>query len=243
MILLPAIDIRDGRCVRLVQGDYARETVYDEEPVSVAKRYEAEGAEWLHVVDLDAALDGIPRNRAVIEEVILSVGIPVQCSGGIRSADAIAWASDAGAARVVLGTQALLDPKFVEEAVGGAGEMIAVGLDVRGKRLQARGWTEDAGDLHDVVARLDRAGVARYVVTDVAKDGMLQGPNLELLKTVMASTTAKIVASGGVSTLGDLRDLAGLGVEACIIGKALYAGQFTLPEALDVSRGGGGDGR
>ena len=243
MILLPAIDIRDGRCVRLVQGDYARETVYDEEPVSVAKRFEAEGAEWLHVVDLDAALDGIPRNRAVIEEVIRSVGISVQCSGGIRSADAIVWASHAGAARVVLGTQALLDPKFVEEAVGGAGEMIAVGLDVRGERLQARGWTEDAGDLHDVLARLDRAGVSRYVVTDVAKDGMLQGPNLELLKTVTTYTSAKIVASGGVATLDDLRDLAALGVEACIIGKALYAGAFTLPEALDASRGGGRDGR
>jgi len=237
MILLPAIDIRDGRCVRLVQGDYAQETVYDEEPVSVAKRYEAEGAEWLHVVDLDAALEGIPRNRAVVEDVIRSVGIPVQCSGGIRSTDAIAWARDAGAARVVLGTQALLDPDFVEKAVTGAGELIAVGLDVRGKRLQARGWTEDAGDLYETLSRLDGAGVARYVVTDVAKDGMLQGPNLGLLRDVMARTSAAVVASGGVSSLADLRDLDGVGAEACIIGKALYAGAFTLPEALDATRG------
>jgi len=237
MILLPAIDIRDGRCVRLVQGDYAKETVYDEEPVSVAKRYEAEGAEWLHIVDLDAALEGVPRNRAVVEEVIRSVGIPVQCSGGIRSADAIAWARAAGAARVVLGTQALLDPAFVEQAVAEAREMIAVGLDVRGTRLQARGWTEDAGDLKETLVRLDAAGVARYVVTDVAKDGMLQGPNLDLLKAVMTKTRAAVVASGGVSSLNDLTALAATGVEACIIGKALYAGAFTLPEALALSRG------
>jgi phosphoribosylanthranilate isomerase len=235
MILLPAIDIRDGRCVRLVQGDYAQETVYDEEPVAVAKRYEAEGAEWLHVVDLDAALLGEARNRGVVEEVIRSVCIPVQCSGGIRTADAIAWARGAGAARVVLGTQALLDPSFVEQAVADAREMIAVGLDVRGTRLQARGWTEDAGDLSETLARLDASGVQRFVVTDVAKDGMLQGPNLDLLKTVMNETRAAIVASGGVSSVQDLRDLAGIGVEACIIGKALYAGAFTLPEALAFS--------
>jgi 1-(5-phosphoribosyl)-5-[(5-phosphoribosylamino)methylideneamino] imidazole-4-carboxamide isomerase/N-(5'phosphoribosyl)anthranilate isomerase len=235
MILLPAIDIRDGRCVRLVQGDYARETVYNEEPVSVAKRYEAEGAEWLHVVDLDAALEGIPRNRAVVEDVIRSIGIPVQCSGGIRSVEAIAWARGAGAARVVLGTQALLDPHFVEQAVGDAAEMIAVGLDVRGDRLQARGWTEDAGELYETLSRLDGAGVARYVVTDVAKDGMLKGPNTELLGAVMKHTSAPIVASGGVSSLDDLRGLDELGVEGCIIGKALYASAFTLPEALDVT--------
>ncbi|HEV2686797.1 MAG TPA: 1-(5-phosphoribosyl)-5-[(5-phosphoribosylamino)methylideneamino]imidazole-4-carboxamide isomerase [Actinomycetota bacterium] len=236
MILLPAIDIRDGRCVRLVQGDYAKETVYDEEPASVAKRYQAEGAEWLHVVDLDAALEGVPRNRAVVEEVIRSVGIPVQCSGGIRSADAISWARGAGASRVVLGTQALLDPRFVEHAVSDAREMIAVGLDVRGTRLQARGWTEDAGELGETLARLDAAGVARYVVTDVAKDGMLQGPNLGLLESVMAKTSARIVASGGVSSISDLQKLAWSGVEGCIVGKALYAGAFTLPEALEASR-------
>jgi 1-(5-phosphoribosyl)-5-[(5-phosphoribosylamino)methylideneamino] imidazole-4-carboxamide isomerase/N-(5'phosphoribosyl)anthranilate isomerase len=232
MILLPAIDIRDGRCVRLVQGDYARETVYDEDPVAVAKRYESEGGEWLHVVDLDAALDGVPRNRDVVQQVIASVSIPVQCSGGIRSEDAIAWARDAGAARVVLGTQALLDPAFVEEAVGGFGDLVAVGLDVRGERLQARGWTEDAGELYETLSRLDEAGVARYVVTDVAKDGMLQGPNLDLLTAIMKETPASIVASGGVSSADDLRALAGIGVEACIVGKALYAGAFTLREAL-----------
>jgi phosphoribosylanthranilate isomerase len=235
--LLPAIDIRDGRCVRLVQGDYAQETVYDEEPVAVAKRYENEGAEWLHVVDLDAALKGEPRNRAIVQEVISSVGIPVQCSGGIRSGEALVWARAARAARVVLGTQALLDPAFVEQAVTEHGEMIAVGLDVRGERLQARGWTEDAGDLYETLSRLDAAGVARYVVTDVAKDGMLQGPNTELLAEVMKRTRAAIVASGGVSSLEDLRALVDVGVEACIVGKALYAGAFTLPDALAATKG------
>jgi phosphoribosyl isomerase A len=242
MILLPAIDIRDGRCVRLVQGDYARETVYDEDPVSVATRYESEGGEWLHVVDLDAALEGVPRNRDAVTAVIASVSIPVQCSGGIRSSDALEWARSAGAARVVLGTQALLDPSFVDKAVAEFGELVAVGLDVRGTRLQARGWTEDAGELFETLERLDGAGVARYVVTDVAKDGMLQGPNLDLLGSVMKMTRAAIVASGGVSTLDDLRALASMGVESCIIGKALYAGAFTLREALDVV-GGEFDGR
>jgi 1-(5-phosphoribosyl)-5-[(5-phosphoribosylamino)methylideneamino] imidazole-4-carboxamide isomerase/N-(5'phosphoribosyl)anthranilate isomerase len=236
MILLPAIDIRDGRCVRLAQGDYARETVYEEEPTAVAKRYETEGAEWLHVVDLDAALEGMPRNRDVVADVIASVGIPVQCSGGIRSSDAIAWARAAGAARVVLGTQALLDPPFVEQAVADDGEMVAVGLDVRGDRLQARGWTEDAGELYQTLARLDGAGVARYVVTDVAKDGMLQGPNTDLLEAVMSRTRAAIVASGGVSSLEDLRVLKEVGVEACIVGKALYSGAFTLTDALEAAQ-------
>ena len=235
MILLPAIDVRAGRCVRLAQGDFARETVYDEDPVGVAKRFEADGAQWLHVVDLDAALEGEPRNREVVASVIASVGIPVEASGGMRSLEAVDSAVSAGAARVVLGTQALLDPEFVPEAVARFGEKVAVGLDVRGRRLQARGWTEDAGDLDETVARLDEASVARYVVTDVGRDGMLAGPNLELLEHVMERTKAPIVASGGVSSLGDLTSLAALGCEATIVGKALYAGAFTLQKALDVA--------
>lgn len=237
MILLPAIDLRGGRCVRLVQGDFARETVYGDDPVAVARRYESEGAKWLHVVDLDAALEGIPRNRDAVADVARAVGIPVQCSGGIRSAEAIEWALSAGAARVVLGTQALSDPRFVEEAVEGHGDAIAVGLDVRGTRLRARGWTEDAGDLWEALARLGEAGVARFVVTDVSRDGMLSGPNLGLLRDVMARTRARVVASGGVSSLDDLRALAASGVEGAIVGKALYAGAFELPEALEAARG------
>lgn len=236
MILLPAIDIRDGRCVRLVQGDFEQQTVYDVEPAEVARAYEAQGAEWLHVVDLDAALEGEPRNRDVVAGVIAAVGIPVQASGGIRSVEAIEAAVQAGAARVVVGTQALLDPAFVDEAVARFGEQVAVGLDARGDRLQARGWTEDAGDLWDTLDRLSAAGVARFVVTDVAKDGMLQGPNTELLARVIDRTTAKVVASGGISSLEDLRAVAATGAESCIVGKALYAEAFTLPEALAAAR-------
>ena len=232
MILLPAIDIRGGRCVRLVQGDFAQETVYDEEPAEVARAYEAQGAEWLHVVDLDAALEGEPRNREVVAGVIASVSIPVQASGGIRSLEAIQAAVSAGAARVVVGTQALLDPGFVADAVGRFGNEVAVGLDARGDRLQARGWTEDAGDLWETLDRLGAAGVARFVVTDVAKDGMLEGPNTDLLRRVIERTSASVVASGGVSSLEDLRAVAATGAEACIVGKALYAGAFTLPDAL-----------
>ncbi|MGH2726641.1 MAG: 1-(5-phosphoribosyl)-5-[(5-phosphoribosylamino)methylideneamino]imidazole-4-carboxamide isomerase [Actinomycetota bacterium] len=233
MILLPAVDIRGGKCVRLVQGDFGRETVYDEDPVAVAKRYEAEGAGWLHVVDLDAALEGVPRNRDLVAEVIRSVGIPVQCSGGIRDDEALDAAHLAGAARVVVGTAALSDPAFVESAVARHGGFVAVGLDVRGEILQARGWTEEAGELWPTLERLVGAGVARFVVTDVARDGMLEGPNLELLRAVMDRTERAIVASGGVSSLEDLRVLNLSGVEGCIVGKALYAGRFTLPEALE----------
>jgi 1-(5-phosphoribosyl)-5-[(5-phosphoribosylamino)methylideneamino] imidazole-4-carboxamide isomerase/N-(5'phosphoribosyl)anthranilate isomerase len=236
MILLPAIDLRGGRCVRLVQGDFDKETVYDDNPIDVALAYERDGAEWLHVVDLDAALEGVPGNREIIERVIASVHVPVQCSGGIRSLEDIQWAVDAGAGRVVLGTRALTDPSFVGDAVAIHDETIAVGLDVRGDRLQARGWTEDAGELFPTLEVLDAFGCSRYVVTDVARDGMLQGPNLGLLQDVAMRTPARIVASGGVSSLEDLRAIAGLGVESCIVGKALYANKFTLPEALDATK-------
>lgn len=232
MILLPAVDIRGGKCVRLLQGDFGRQTVYDEDPVAVAKRYEAEGAEWLHVVDLDAALEGVPRNRELVAEIIRSVAIPVQCSGGIRDPETLHAARMAGADRVVLGTAAINDPAFVEDAVARNGSFIAVGLDVRGETLQARGWTQEAGPLWPTLRRLVRAKVERFVITDVARDGMLEGPNLDLLGLMMKRTTRPVIASGGVSSLDDLRALADLGVEGCIVGKALYAGRFTLPEAL-----------
>jgi phosphoribosyl isomerase A len=234
VILLPAIDIRGGRCVRLTQGSFDAETVYDDDPVAVARRYRDEGAEWLHVVDLDAALEGEPRNRDMVAAVIAAAGIPVQCSGGIRSIEAVQTAVNAGASRVVLGTMALKDPAFVAEAVEEFGERVAVGLDVRDGRLRARGWTEDAGELWETLGKLDETGVARYVVTDVSKDGMLSGPNLELLRDVIGRTNASIVASGGVSSLDDLRAIAKLGVGECIVGKALYAGAFTLREALEA---------
>jgi len=235
VIVLPAIDLRDGKCVRLVQGDFGRETVYDEDPVGVAKSFIEAGAEWLHVVDLDAALEGVPRNREVVASVVASSTIPVQVSGGIRDDDAVAGALASGAARVVLGTAALKDHELVKRAVGDHGDAIAVGLDVRGTKLQARGWTEEAGDLWDVLDRLNAVGVARYVVTDVHRDGMMQGPNIDLLVRVMEETEADVVASGGVSSLGDLTALAAIGVEGVIVGKALYAGAFSLVQALAVA--------
>jgi 1-(5-phosphoribosyl)-5-[(5-phosphoribosylamino)methylideneamino] imidazole-4-carboxamide isomerase/N-(5'phosphoribosyl)anthranilate isomerase len=235
VILLPAVDIRDGRCVRLSQGDFDRETVYDDDPVAVAKRYESEGAEWLHVVDLDAALQGVPKNRELVADVIRSVEIPVQCSGGIRDAAAVDAAHDAGARRVVIGTAALRDPAFVEETVEKHGDFVAVGLDVRGQTLQARGWTEEAGELWPTLVRLVKNGVQRFIVTDVMRDGMLEGPNLTLLAEVLDYTDRPVVASGGVSSVEDLRRLASIRVEGCIVGKALYAGRFTLPEALQAA--------
>jgi 1-(5-phosphoribosyl)-5-[(5-phosphoribosylamino)methylideneamino] imidazole-4-carboxamide isomerase/N-(5'phosphoribosyl)anthranilate isomerase len=236
VILLPAIDLRDGRCVRLTQGDYSQETVYDDDPIAVALRFRDHGAQWLHVVDLDAALTAEPRNRDAIRAVIAAVPeIKVECSGGIRADDDVNAALDAGAARIVIGTRALKDPEWVARIAGAHGSRVAVGLDVRGTRLQARGWTEDAGELYPTLQRFDAAGVAAYVVTDVARDGMLAGPNLDLLRDVMSRTRATVVASGGVSSLGDLRALAALGVPECIVGKALYAGAFTLDDALEAA--------
>lgn len=239
MILLPAIDLRGGRCVRLTQGDYDQETSYSDDPAAVARGFVDEGAEWLHVVDLDAALEGTPRNGEIIAQVVSSVPIKVEVSGGIRDEAAVDAALDAGAARVVVGTRALADPAFVERIVGKHGEKVAVGLDVRGTRLQARGWTEDAGELDPTLEHLDRIGVRCFVVTDVSRDGMLTGPNLELLDHVRDRTSATVVASGGISSLEDLRALSSRGTPEAIVGKALYAGRFTLAEAIAVARGEG----
>jgi len=236
VILLPAIDLRGGRCVRLTQGDYDAETSYSDDPLAVARGFVADGAEWIHVVDLDAALEGVARNGAIIRAIVDDVPIKVEISGGIRDEAAVDAAIEAGAARIVVGTRALADPAFVDRIVATHGPRIAVGLDVRGTTLQARAGTEEAGELHPTRERLDEAGCACYVVTDVARDGMLNGPNLELLADVRARTTATIVASGGVSSLDDLRALRDAGITEAIVGKALYAGRFTLPEAIDAAR-------
>ncbi|MHB8511245.1 MAG: 1-(5-phosphoribosyl)-5-[(5-phosphoribosylamino)methylideneamino]imidazole-4-carboxamide isomerase [Actinomycetota bacterium] len=235
MILLPAIDLRDGKCVRLSQGDFDRETVYAEDPVAQALEFQEQGAQWLHVVDLDAALTGEARNRDSIRAVIDAVRINVEISGGLRDDESVSSALDSGAARIVIGTKALEDPDWVSSVVSKHGERIAVGLDVRGTTLQARGWTHDAGELDPIVSRFDNEGVSAFVVTDVARDGMLSGPNIDLLQHVMSMTSATVVASGGVSSLRDLEDLKAIGIRECIIGKALYAGAFTLAEALEVS--------
>jgi 1-(5-phosphoribosyl)-5-[(5-phosphoribosylamino)methylideneamino] imidazole-4-carboxamide isomerase/N-(5'phosphoribosyl)anthranilate isomerase len=237
LVLLPAVDVADGAAVRLVQGAAGTETSYGE-PLEAALAWQRDGAEWLHLVDLDAAF-GRGDNRELLAEVVKRLDIAVELSGGIRDDASLDSALATGAARVNLGTAALESPDWVRSAIARHGDRIAVGLDVRGTTLAARGWTEEGGDLWETLARLDADGCARYVVTDVHRDGTLTGPNLQLLRDVCARTAAPVVASGGVSSLDDLRAIAGLtevGVEGAIVGKALYAGAFTLPEALAAVR-------
>jgi 1-(5-phosphoribosyl)-5-[(5-phosphoribosylamino)methylideneamino] imidazole-4-carboxamide isomerase/N-(5'phosphoribosyl)anthranilate isomerase len=235
--LLPAVDVADGKAVRLVQGEASSETDYGS-PLDAALAWQDGGAEWVHLVDLDAAF-GRGSNREVVEHVVGRLDVAVELSGGIRDDDTLEAALATGCARVNVGTAALENPDWVRAAIGRHGDRIAVGLDVRGTTLSARGWTEDGGELFEVLARLDADGCARYVVTDVRRDGTLTGPNLELLREVCAATDRPVIASGGVSSLDDLQALAGLasaGVEGAIVGKALYAGAFTLPQALAAVR-------
>jgi 1-(5-phosphoribosyl)-5-[(5-phosphoribosylamino)methylideneamino] imidazole-4-carboxamide isomerase/N-(5'phosphoribosyl)anthranilate isomerase len=240
--LLPAVDVEGGQAVRLVKGEAGSATGYGD-PLSAALAWQEAGAQWVHLVDLDAAF-GRVGNRELLAEVVGRLDIRVELSGGIRDDESLAAALATGCARVNLGTAALEAPEWVARAIGAHGDRIAVGLDTKfdagAWRLRGRGWTSDGGELFDVLARLDREGCARYVVTDVNKDGTLAGPNLQLLKDVCAVTDRPVVASGGVSSLDDLRAINGLvggGVEGAIVGKALYAGAFTLEEALEaVSR-------
>ena len=237
--LLPAVDVADGQAVRLTQGAAGTETGYGD-PLSAALDWYAGGAEWIHLVDLDAAF-GRGSNAPLLAEVTAELsgkGVKVELSGGIRDDASVERALATGATRMNLGTAALENPEWTARVIAAYGDKIAVGLDVRGTTLAARGWTQDGGDLWEVLARLEDAGCSRYVVTDVTKDGMLNGPNVELLKQMCAKTDAPVIASGGVSSLEDirvLRTLVPLGVEGSIVGKALYAGAFTLPEALDVA--------
>lgn len=234
--LLPAVDVADGQAVRLVQGEAGSETVYGA-PMDAALAWQADGAEWVHLVDLDAAF-GRGSNAELLAEVVGALDIDVELSGGIRDDESLQRALATGCRRVNLGTAALEDPAWTAAAIARYGDRIAVGLDVRGTTLAARGWTKEGGDLWEVLARLDADGCARYVVTDVTKDGTMRGPNTDLLREVCAATPAPVIASGGVSSLDDLRalrELTDLGVEGAIVGKALYAGAFTLPEALAVA--------
>jgi 1-(5-phosphoribosyl)-5-[(5-phosphoribosylamino)methylideneamino] imidazole-4-carboxamide isomerase/N-(5'phosphoribosyl)anthranilate isomerase len=233
--LLPAVDVADGQAVRLVQGAAGSETSYGD-PLEAALAWQNDGADWVHLVDLDAAF-GRGSNAALLADVVGRLDVKVELSGGIRDDASLTAALATGAARVNIGTAALEDPAWCDRVVGEYGERVAIGLDVRGRTLSARGWTRDGGDLFDVLARLDKAGASRYVVTDITKDGTMRGPNLELLREVCAATDRPIIASGGVSTLDDLRALATLepiGVDGVIAGKALYAGAFTVREALDA---------
>src|SRR6201991_2456252 len=237
LILLPAVDVVEGRAVRLVQGKAGSETEYGS-AVDAALGWQPDGAEWIPLVDLDAAF-GRGSNRELLAEVVGKLDVDVELSGGIRDDESLTAALATGCARVNLGTAALENPEWCARVVAEHGEKIAVGLDVKivdgEHRLRGRGWETDGGDLWPVLERLDRQGCSRFVVTDVTKDGTLAGPNLELLSSVAERTEAPVIASGGVSTLDDLRAIAtltGSGIEGAIIGKALYAGRFTLPQAL-----------
>ena len=235
--LLPAVDVKDGKAVRLVQGELSQETNYGK-PLDAALDFQKSGAEWIHLVDLDAAF-GIGSNADLLAEVIGALDIKVELSGGIRDDETLRRALATGCTRVNLGTAALENPEWTSRVIKEFGDRIAVGLDVRGQTLSARGWTRDGGDLFETIARLDRDGCVRYVVTDVTKDGTLAGPNLELLKSVCAVTNAPVIASGGISNLTDIENLAALrsiGVEGAIVGKALYAGAFTLQQALEITK-------
>ncbi len=234
--LFPAVDVADGQAVRLVQGAAGSETSYGD-PLEAALAWQRDGAQWIHLVDLDAAF-GRGSNRELLAEVVSRLDIAVELSGGIRDDASLSAAIATGAARINLGTAALESPDWVRSVLAEHADLVAVGLDVRGTTLAARGWTREGGDLWETLARLDADGCARYVVTDVHRDGTLTGPNVTLLADLLARTPAQVVASGGVSSLADLQALAavrtseGRGIEGAIVGKALYAGQFTLPEAL-----------
>jgi phosphoribosyl isomerase A len=241
--LLPAVDVAGGQAVQLVQGVAGSEKRFGD-PLEAALRWQAEGADWIHLVDLDAAF-GRGHNRELVAAIVGRVDVQVELSGGIRNDDSLAAAMATGCRRVNIGTAALERPEWCAAAIARWGDRVAVGLDVRGRTLAARGWTREGGDLYEVLARLDSEGCARYVVTDVNKDGMLQGPNLSLLRDVCAATDRPVVASGGITELADLEALAALvgdGVEGAIIGTALYEGRFTLAEALVVVSTGSTDG-
>lgn len=234
--LLPAVDVKGGQAVRLVQGELGSESNYGS-PLEAALDFQRAGAEWIHLVDLDAAF-GIGSNAELLADVVGKLDIAVELSGGIRDDESLRRALATGCKRVNLGTAALENPAWTTKVIAEFGDRIAVGLDVRGTTLAARGWTKEGGDLFETLLRLDKDGCARYVVTDVTKDGTLKGPNLELLRDVCKATKAPVVASGGISSLEDiasLKTLVEIGVEGAIMGKALYAGAFTLQEALKVA--------
>ncbi|MBY6411293.1 bifunctional 1-(5-phosphoribosyl)-5-((5-phosphoribosylamino)methylideneamino)imidazole-4-carboxamide isomerase/phosphoribosylanthranilate isomerase PriA [Rhodococcus sp. BP-252] len=242
LVLLPAVDVAGGEAVRLVQGEAGSETKYGS-PRDAALAWQNDGAEWVHLVDLDAAF-GRGSNRELLADVVGELDVKVELSGGIRDDESLRAALATGCARVNLGTAAIENPEWCARAIGEFGDRIAVGLDVRIEdgipRVKGRGWVSDGGDLWEILERLERDGCSRYVVTDVSKDGTLTGPNLDLLSQVCAKTDKPVVASGGVSTIDDLRAIATLvdqGVEGSIVGKALYAGRFTLPDALAAVSG------
>lgn len=234
MIVVPAVDIRGGRAVRLTRGRREDETVYGQHPAAVAEAFVRRGATWLHLVDLDAAF-GDGSNREVVRRVVAAAGIPVQVGGGLRSADAVEAVLAAGAARAVVGTAAASGRSFMEDVATRFGDRVVVALDTDGREVRVRGWTEGAGDLDEVLRRLDEAGAARFLITAIGRDGTLEGPDVHLYERVLRMTDRPVLASGGVRSADDLRALAATGVEGAVVGKALYEGTLDLAEALEAA--------
>jgi phosphoribosylformimino-5-aminoimidazole carboxamide ribotide isomerase len=235
MQIIPSIDIKDGKCVRLYQGDFERPTIYSDDPAAMARRWVRQGAEMLHVVDLDGARAGHPVNTHIILEIVQSAGVPVQIGGGLRDEPAVLAALGLGVARVVLGTAAVLQPDLIERLVSRYGDEIAVGVDARDGIVATAGWTEDSRvTAPDLVAHMAALGVRRIIYTDIARDGTLTEPNFAAIGALVQAGGPSIIASGGVGKLGHLRRLAGLGAEAAIVGKALYTGDINLPEAIEA---------
>ena len=241
MILYPAIDIRGGQAVRLTQGDYERETAYDADPVDAALRWAGEGAEFLHVVDLDGAKGGEPRNLGAIGRIAAAVECPIQVGGGLRDAESVAAVLDVGAARVVIGTAALRDPEFLDEVLERHGEQVVVSVDARGGKVALEGWIEATGrDVADTVACLSESGVGRFLCTEISVDGTMAGPALDELRRIAAATRDPIIASGGIGELSHLEELVDYGpenIEGVVVGRALYERKFTVAEAMEALRG------
>lgn len=234
MELYPAIDLRGGRCVRLLQGQFDAETVYSDDPVQTALRWQSEGARWLHIVDLDGARAGKPQQLHVLDNIVDAVRIPVQFGGGIRAEHHLLKAFGAGAMRVVLGSVLITDPEFAECVFHEWGQRIVLGIDVREGKVAIRGWQEQTEvDALELIQRMVKLGARRVIVTDISRDGTLQGPNLQLLKRLVQEAGVPIIASGGVSSLDDLLALKETGVEGAIVGKALYTGNISLRDALE----------
>lgn len=237
MIIYPAIDLRDGKAVRLVEGDFSKETVFDANPVTAALRWQEAGAEWLHVVDLDGARSGSTSNASAVAEIRSAVQIPIELGGGIRSAKAAERYFAMGIDRVILGTAAVEDASMVSELVAQWGNRVAVGLDARDGKLATAGWlTQSDRTLLDVATSLRQAGVETFIVTDIHKDGKLQGPNLAMLKQAQFALRSGVIASGGISTIEDVREVAAIGVDGAIIGRALYDGRIDLTDAIGAGR-------
>ena len=237
MIIYPAIDLRDGRCVRLVEGDFSRETVFDDDPAAAARRWADAGAEWLHVVDLDGAVAGRPVNLPAISAIRAAVDMPIQLGGGLRSLANLEDAFAAGISRTILGTVALQDPDLVAAAVDRWGDAIAVGLDARDGKLATRGWLDQSDSLAaDVAQALASAGVQHFIFTDIRRDGTLSGPNLETLSDLIATVDASFIASGGVGSLADIEAAREVGAAGAIVGRALYDGRVDLAEAIALAR-------